>query len=519
MKVVTADQMREIDRRSIRERGIDGLDLMTDAGRTVAHAVADLQPEAGPVLVLCGKGNNGGDGFTAARFLSKAGYPTTVMLVLGRPDPDSDASRAFDQLDPRHVEVVAYSGLEDLEARLEDADVVVDALLGTGARAPLRDPLPAVIAAVNASRLPVVAADLPTGLDADDGLAPSASSDPADPIIHAAITVTMGLPKVGLLSARGVRAAGRVRVEPLRFPRDLLGDPAITRSTLMVREAAHLLPPRPLDGHKGTFGTVLVCAGSRSMPGAAMLATLGALRGGAGLVRLMAPRPVLDTVSGQLPEALLVGAGFAFDDTLGPLDREGLEAMLDNTDAVIVGPGMTKGEAAAEFLAQLLSAVRVPIVVDADALNIVAAHDAMRLPANAIATPHPGEAARLLGAYVAEVQGARWRAAPDLVERLGCTVILKGYGSLVAAPGRDTTHIPTGNTALARGGSGDVLAGVLGSLLAQGMEPHDAARLGAFVCGLAADRALDDASPRGVLTREIAAALPRAWRELDKANH
>lgn len=519
MKVVTAAQMRELDRRSIQERGIDGLDLINDAGRAIAHAVADVQPDPGPVLVLCGKGNNGGDGFAAARFLAKAGYRVTVMMALGRPDAGSDAERAFEQLDARHIEIVPFTTLDDLDARLEDADVVVDALLGTGARRPLRDPLPAIIAAVNASRLPVVAADLPTGLDADEGLSTDAASDPEPATIRAAITVTMGLPKVGLLSARGVRAAGRVRVEPLRFPRDLLSDAAITRSTLMLGEAARLLPARPLDGHKGTFGTVLVCAGSRAMPGAAMLATLGALRGGAGLVRLMAPRPVLDAVSMQLPEALLAPAGFAMEDLLAPLDVDSLEGLLDNVDAVVMGPGITTSEPAAAFVRQMLAAVRVPIVIDADALNIIAADDSIKLPNTAVATPHPGEAARLLGAYVAEVQGARWKAAPDLVERLGCTVILKGFGSLVAAPGRDTTHLPAGNTALARGGSGDVLAGVVGALLAQGCEPYDAARLGGFVCGLAADRALDEASPRGVLTREVAAALPRAWRDLEKANH
>lgn len=522
MKVVTAAEMRALDRRTIDERGIPGLELINDAGRAIAHAVADLQPEAGPVLVLCGKGNNGGDGFAAARMLATAGYRATVMLALGEPDAGTDAARALAEAMARSgaVEVVRFTTIEDLNNRLEDADIVVDALLGTGARSPLRDPLPAIVRAVNKMRLPVVAADLPTGLDGDDGLAmgEDAAEDDA-PVIRAAITVTMGLPKVGLLGARGVRAAGRVRVEPLRFPRDLLNDPAIARSTLMLGEAARLLPARPLDGHKGTFGTVLVCAGSRSMPGAAMLATLGALRGGAGLVRLMAPRPVLEAVAVQLPEALLAPAGFAFDEALGPMTDDAMAALLDGVDAVVVGPGMSTASQSAAFLRQLVEAVRVPLVVDADALNIVAHDDSIALPAASVATPHPGEAARLLGAYVAEVQGARWKAAVDLVERLGCTVILKGYGSLVASAGRDTTHLPAGNTALARGGSGDVLAGVIGSLLAQGLEPYDAARLGGFVCGLAADRALDDASPRGLLTREVAAALPRAWRDLEKANH
>lgn len=505
MKLVTADQMREIDRVSIEERGISGIQLMTAAGRAIALDVAD-NLEMGSVVLLCGKGNNGGDGFIAARFLHRAGWKAVVVIV---DEPQQgDARTAWEQLPPE-IEIRSFSDLNDPVAYFAGFDAAVDALLGTGTKGRPRPPFDAIIEALNAARIPVFSADIPSGLHPDNGTAELA--------VRAARTITMGLPKVGMVSGDGPSYCGSIRVEPLDFPADLLAAEDSPYNTMSPVEAAALLPNRPRDGHKGTFGMLLVAAGSDPMPGAAVLAAGGALRAGCGLVRVLTTPVVRSAVANHLPEVILTEVPSS-GPYLVPMAAEEREQILLRVTAIAAGPGIGTNEKTGKFLASLLETeTHLPMVIDADALNLLADDPVLadKLTPRCVLTPHPGEMGRLLGVPTSDVQADRWTAARDAAKKFGCIVLLKGYGTIVAEPDGTATHIPSGNTAWARGGSGDVLTGVIGSLLAQGCKPADAAKLGAFVHGLAADIYTRDRSPRGATTTEIAALLPMAFRELE----
>ncbi len=529
MKVATAAEMRRIDRVAIEERGISGIDLMESAGWAIARAVMD-HVEPGLVVVLAGSGNNAGDGFVAARRLVEAGYSAVVVPVMGSGALTGDAAIAWGHMPLDRVRVTPLptedAPLLDL---LRDADALVDAMLGTGARLPLRTPVDRVVRVANASGTPIIAADIPTGLSAD-----GVHQSEEEPVIRAALTVTIGLPKVGMLGARGVACCGHVRVEALQFPRDLLEDPDIRHATLTLEESARLLPPRPASGHKGTFGNVLVCGGSRFLPGAAILACHGALRSGAGMVRLHAPAPVMLAASCQLPEVMLSEAGASWSENLGPVtccgSRDDCErgrdvcdlcALLESADVLVLGPGLGLHSESGEFLAQVMESFPGPMVLDADALKLLAGSEALKrlMSPRMVLTPHPGEMARLLGGGIASVQMDRWGAAQRCAEAFGATVVLKGFGPLVASPDtREILHVPAASTALSKGGSGDLLAGLIGGLLAQGLAPRQAAILGSFVGGLASDLLARDRSPRATIIRDVAEFLPAAFRKLEQTN-
>jgi len=508
MKLVTSQQMQEIDRISIQERGIPGFQLMEKAGRAIALDITD-HFEAGAVVLLCGKGNNGGDGFVVARYLAKAGWRVTVVYIK-EPDPGSgEAREAWESL-PGNIDLVAWEDVDDLAGLLGRQDVAVDALLGTGAKGSPRPPFDEMIKTLNAANLPVFSVDIPSGLHPEEGTAELA--------VQAFRTITMGLPKIGMVTSDGVEYCGGIRVERLGFPKDVVDATESPYSTLTLEEAARLLPPRPRGGHKGTFGLLLLAAGSRTMPGAAVLSGMGALRGGCGLVRMLSPASVNNVIASHLPEVLLSDACRNSDD-LQPLDERGLECVLIRTTAIAFGPGIGTSDRLHELLEQLLDVEDLPKLIDADGLNLLAEYDHCRdkLSGDVVLTPHPGELSRLTGKHAKEIQADRWTSAREAAMRFGCTVVLKGAGTMVAEPNGHVTHIPSGNTAWARGGAGDILTGVIGSLLAQRMSVADAAKLGTFVHGLAADIFLRRGSPRGTTTSEVAACLPQAFRELEQA--
>ncbi|MDX2175017.1 MAG: NAD(P)H-hydrate dehydratase [Candidatus Sumerlaeia bacterium] len=508
MKAVTAARMRALDREAIERRGIPAGALMEAAGRAIAEEIAAQFPEPGHCVVLAGRGNNGGDGLVAARHLAHSGWRVDLVAVmgLGFAGPALDAWRAL----PADVAVHEPAAMPNLPQLLADADAVLDAMLGTGASGELRAPLGDIVDCVNNCPAFVAAADIPTGLDADTGRGPRA--------IRAHRTVAIGLPKVGFLVNDGPSLTGTVVVRPIQFPADLLACPDVRTATLTRDEARALLPRRPRDGHKGTFGLCALFAGSDSMPGAASLAAQGALRSGCGLVRAVAPGAIRPILAAQIPEALLPALpSLAGEPSFRALPPQEWELAGPDADAAVIGPGLGTGVGCRDLLFQALERLVCPVVLDADALNIAAAEPDIRalLGEAHVLTPHPGEMARLLGRSVAEVQRDRWQSAMDAADRFGCVVAFKGHGTIVADPGGEATHIPTGNTALARGGSGDVLAGLIGGLLAQRCAPGAAARLGCWIHGLAADIAARGASPRGLRVTDIAAAIPHAFAETE----
>lgn len=506
MKLVTAAQMREIDRLAIEQRGIDAYSLMEAAGRVVAEDLCE-HFEPASVAVLCGRGNNGGDGFVAARHLARAGWNVQVLFVEVPAATAGPAYRAWEEL-PREINRANVDEIADLTGYLSDFTVAVDALLGTGTKGIPRAPYDQLIRDLNAARLPVFAVDIPSGLDPDSG--------EGDNVVHAFRTITMGLPKIGMVTARGPQFCGTTRVAPLHFPADLLDGVETYFHTLTMREAAQLLPARPLDGHKGTFGLLLIAAGSEPMPGAAILAGIGAMRGGCGLVRMHVPAAIRAHVINHLPEAIL-STEPAGERCLEPVGGTGWMVLLERVRALCIGPGVGKDRRTRDFLREALEKVELPTVLDADALNLLAENEELRarLAPRHVLTPHPGELGALLHLTIADIQKDRWSAAREAASRFRATIVLKGHGTLVAEPDGTMTHVGPGNSAWARGGAGDILTGIIGSLLAQGCGGPNAAKLGAFVHGLAADLYLREHSARGALTRDVAAFLPLAFRQLE----
>lgn len=509
MNVVTAAEMRELDRRAREEHRIAGRDLMERAGRAIAQALMEASAEALRVVVLCGGGNNGGDGFVAARYLQQAGWSPEVLLVGTMPE-QGDAADALNAV-PEEVPVRRWEELTNPSGYLESFTAAIDALLGTGFQPPLREPYAAAIQALNRSRLYVVSADIPSGLDADTGH--------SDGAVQAHRTVTIGLPKIGFLSHEGLVATGVVTVAPIQFPRELLASRELRHRTLTPFEASLMLPSRHPAGNKGTFGCVAIAAGSDPMPGAAVLCALGAMRSGAGLVRVRSSAGARVALAVHAPEALLPVPAEGDGPFLHAMNDRDWVDFLRRTTAIVCGPGIGVTRTTRDLLFQILERGSHPTVLDADALNILAEDEEVRelLRPGVVLTPHPGELSRLLGRPVTEVQENRWDAARDAAQKFACHVVLKGHGTLVATPEGRVTHVGTGNSALARGGSGDLLTGLIGGLLAQGLDPEQAALLGCWIHGLSADILTRDRSRRGVTVRDIADTIPHAFHELENS--
>lgn len=537
MKVVTAAQMRALEEAAV-AAGATWEGLMEQAGWGVAQeALRLLGPPAGRrVLVLVGPGNNGGDGLVAARHLHDAGARVALYLVgRGRPEADANWARC------RARDLAEHSAAEDadraaLRALLREADLVVDALLGMGASRPLAGDLAAVVAAVNEAvrpdgrRPPVLAIDLPTGVNSDSGAVLGAA-------IRADLTVATGLPKRGLLLPPGLTLAGRLALAEIGIPSSDLE--AIMSAMLSADYARRLLPARPADAHKGSFGKVMVVAGSLHYPGAAYLACAGAARVGAGLVTLAAGRTVLG-VAGRLPEATVLPLPEGDWGAVGPAALEELGKALEGYAALVLGPGIGRGESTKEFVQRLLgidkpkararvgflsappaepAAPKPPqlplAVIDADGLNLLAELEdwAERLPKGRfVLTPHPGEMRRLLRAD--ELPGDAVDIAADAARAWGQVVVLKGATTVVADPAGQTLVHAGGNPALATAGTGDVLAGAIGGLLAQGLAPFDAAALGVYLHAAAGARVRDELGEAGALASDLLPELPRAIRAL-----
>ena len=518
MRVVTADEMTALDKETIEEYGIPGAALMERAGTAVAAAVRRLAAERGAagaerVHILCCRGNNGGDGMVAARALANWGARVRVYLIGGRQGLRGEAALFLQALLRMGIPVhdVGEGEIKKLGLALGTADVIVDAMLGTGARGPLRPLVASAVLAANASGRPVVAVDVPTGVDASTG-------ETGDVAIRAEVTVTFGLPKLGHLLDPGRAHTGRLVVAEIGFPRQLLEAAGAGRIWVRRETAQGLLRERPLAAHKGTFGRTVVVAGSVGMAGAAVLALRGALRSGTGLVMWAGPRDLLPTIQAAVPEATaspLPGPG----DTFSREGAEHLLRLLRPGDALAVGPGMGRSEAAGAGLFTLLSQAGVPAVVDADALNAMAAwgrDERRRLGRreDRIYTPHAKEAARLLAWETQAVVGRRLDALARLVAEWGGTVLLKGNPTLIQEDGGRLAINSTGDSSLSRGGTGDVLTGLAAGLLAQGYGTWEAAVLAAYLHGRAGEIAGRRRSAYAVVASDVAEAIARAYREL-----
>jgi NAD(P)H-hydrate epimerase len=511
--LVAAREMRHAEDRAVRALGVSTLLLMENAGRGAAQAVERaLGGVTGRrVAVVCGKGQNGGDGFVVARHLACRGAAVTCWLAGQAAQVRGDAATNLETIMRLGLPVTELRDAADLGAlrrALADADLLVDGLLGTGVRGAATGIVADAIAALNASGRPVCALDLPSGIDADRGVVPG-------PAVRASFTVTFGLPKLALYQSPAAEHAGRVEVADIGIPRDWLRE-GVGVALVEAADVRAALPGRPVDAHKGRYGHLLVVAGSVGKTGAAVLACRGALRSGTGLVTAALPASQQPVVAAALAEAMTEPLAETAAQTLSTKALDRLLELAGRADAVVVGPGAGLDAETAEILRALIAGTERPVVVDADALTALAGHlDAARTARGPrLLTPHPGEAARLLGQSAADVQADRIGSVRALAEASGALVALKGAGTLVTRSGGMVTVNPTGNPGMATGGMGDVLAGVAGGFLAQGLDPESALRAAVYLHGLAGDLVAARLGGVGLLAGDLAEALPDAIRQV-----
>lgn len=550
MKVVTAAQMRELDRLAIVDWGIPGIVLMENAGRAVAALAATVYaPLTGrQVLLFCGAGNNGGDGFVAARHLLLGGARPTLCRV-GESESLSAEARV-------HFEIACRMGIPTVSWQEFTADLLpgpdgflIDALLGTGVRSAPRDAYAAAIEIMNSSGVPVLAVDLPSGVDADTGGLPGSA-------VRAAHTVTFGYPKIGLLTFPGAACAGRLEVADIGFPWDNIPLPVSARlltraaftdadqrravfgSRLSAAAAADIPPlpgvqPRPANANKGDFGHVAILAGSRGMAGAPALAARAAQRAGAGLVTVLAPVGIQPTIAAKLDEQMTVPLPEA-EGALAEAAFDQIAAFVAKATVLCIGPGLTTAPETVRLIGRILSEIDCPVVLDADGLNALARMPewpAESGPALRVLTPHPGEAARLMGTSVPDVESNRLGAVRILSDRFHATVLLKGRHTLVTRPDGLIGINTTGNPGMSTGGSGDVLTGMVGGLLAQAIAPrrnaprgmdasevsraHAVTAQAVYLHGMAGDIAAGKSGQVSLSAGDLIHALPEAIRTLE----
>jgi hydroxyethylthiazole kinase-like uncharacterized protein yjeF len=516
VKVVTVDQMRQIDQ----ECGNVGLPsnvLMENAGKAVAEETRRIlgTVKGRHILVLVGPGNNGGDGLVAARHLHDWGGRVSLYLFGNRPSEDSNLEMVRERgMDC--VEVGGEDNLEGLEDRLLSADAVIDALFGTGKSRPLRGIFPQALDKVSRAKekrpsLRVIALDLPSGLNADTG-----AVDPA--CLYADNTITLGFPKVGLYNPPGMEKAGKMTVADIGIPPHLAEEVNVELITDDWAGAA--LPERPPGANKGTFGRVLVVAGSINYIGAAYLACNGAMRVGAGLVTLATATSLQPILASKLTEVTYLPLPESAPGVISPQAAGLINQQLGDYSVLLMGCGLGQSEPVAGLVRSLLfgskSAALLPLIIDADALNIMAKTPNwwQQLTGDAILTPHPGEMARLTGLSVDKVQSDRVGMARKAAAAWHRTVVLKGAYTVIAAPDGRVRINPAANPGLASAGSGDVLAGAVAGLVAQGLSLFDAAACGVYLHGEAGEVVKTEMGDAGMMATDLLPALPLVIKKL-----
>lgn len=523
MKIISTAVMQELDRKTIADYQVSGETLMDRAGFGVARFVDYLFHAKDfynrSVRLVAGRGNNGGDIFAAARYLRQMDYNVDILLAGSLQDVRGDALTHLSKLKSKHIPIDALPTPKDWEeeialtqsVRITDAPVIVDGVLGTGLQGPARGPASGAIRFINAQAglSLVVAVDVPSGLDSDTG---RAEGD----VVMADYTLTMGLPKRGLVEPCAADHVGRLEVIQIGIPNDLTDKIESDLELITPFDLHPLFPRRPQTSHKGTFGHLLIVGGAAGFPGAVALAARAALRSGVGLVTVVVPRSIVSIVAGLAPEAMVHGVA---ETDIGSLDSGMWPAWherLDMFSAILAGPGMTRHAETAALVKMMLAETKVPLALDADALNVFAGQmdELTKRTCPLVITPHPGEMARLLGQSTAEVQAHRFETARESAKRARAVTILKGAGTLVAEAGQPLAINMTGNPGMATGGMGDVLAGLLGGLLAQGLKPFDAARAAVFLHGRAGDRAADEKSAPGIIAGDLIEELPYAFQDI-----
>lgn len=511
MKIATAEQIKNIDRRAIREFGIPGTVLMENAAAAIMTEMERFFDGLSGVRVgiLCGKGNNGGDGLALARRLRIRGTAVRAALLAPFSAVSGEAKVNLSVLRKMDVDLLQNATSKNVADIIAWSDILVDAMLGVGLSSPVKGVYAQAVNQVNASARPVVAVDMPTGIHADTGAVLGTA-------VKAELTVAMALLKPGLVLSPGAEYAGTVRVADIGIPSEVVDRENIAL-TLLDRSIAWGVARRKRDAHKGDFGHALIIAGSPGKAGAAIMAAKAALRTGPGLVSVAAPNGIVPIIQGQVCEAMCVPADESIEGTLGAGSEGALLKAAESMDAVAMGPGLSTHFETSQVLRHLIPRIAVPLVIDADGLNALAADKDLLLRSKApvIVTPHPGEMGRLLGVPAAEVQQNRLGAARRFARTYGVIVVLKGAGTVVALPGGETFVNSTGNPGMATGGTGDALTGMIAGFLAQGYPPAQAACLGVYLHGRAGDLAAGEKGEAPMIAGDLIENIPAALKETD----
>lgn len=515
MRVLTSGEMREVEAEAIESLGVPAIVLMENAARATADAIVECYPGARRIAIACGRGNNGGDGLALLRDLTTRGYEATAFVAGPLDRLSADATRQFVScqqlgLSPRSVP----EPTADDEVN-EDYDVWVDALLGTGLNRPVEGPVANWVDWLGKRRgdAPLVSVDVPTGVDAS-------AATPPGPHVAADLTVALGFPKVANVLAPAADAGGRLWIGDLGVP---LPEPPPGPDALYQSRREDLvgcLRTRQRDAHKGTFGHVVVAGGSTGYSGAVVLAARAAVRGGAGLVTAAVPEHLVQVVDAGSIESMTLGLpkqgkGWSRD-AVEPL----LQTIVERAarGALALGPGLGLSDDARVLARQVVARSAAPIVLDADGISAFAG-DAKALLArdsDLVITPHPGELARLLGVSASAVVESRWEHARQAARETGAVVVLKGRQTLISDPALGTWVNPTGNPGMASGGSGDVLTGLIAALLAQGLDPPAAARLGVYAHGLSGDLAAERWGEISMAACDLVDELGAAFQSLEE---
>lgn len=519
MKVLTSAQMRGVDRKAIEDIGLPGPVLMENAGLRVAAVVRGIfsRKEGLKVVVVSGRGNNGGDGFVAARHLRNEGYDVRVILLATVEDLKNDAllnARICRNMGLAPAEAPDNAGWSRANRLLRDADAVIDAVFGTGLTKPADGLFARVIEDINACPGLKVAVDVPSGLSSD-------TQEVIGPAVRADVTVALAAPKVCHVLPPAEEHVGTLVVADIGLPRQLLEDESFKLEMVEAERLLGCFGKRRRDSHKGTYGHVLVVGGSRGKSGAAALAGRAALKAGAGLVTVAVPGGSLPAVARSMAELMTEPLPETKEGTISPEAVPRVLELSRGKDGLVLGPGLSTHPGAARFVRELLGRVKIPLVLDADGLNILAEQRDLfdALPRPSILTPHPGEFGRILGLGVGDVLKRRLELVTEFASGRGVVLVLKGHRTLTAAPDGRVFINSSGNPGLATGGSGDVLSGLAGGQLVQMKDPLNAALSAVYVHGLAGDLAADETGQKALTASDIIRWLPRALKSLeDKAS-
>ncbi len=513
MYIATASEMNNIDRRCRDEYGIPTLLLMENAASGVTKTIVEMlgSVRGKRITVICGRGNNGGDGLASARQLHILGASVSVYLLGDiadfRSEPAINLNIAL-KMGIGVYEKGKYS-TRTLGSALNHSHMIIDAMIGTGLSSEIREEYKEVIDLINASKRPVLAVDISTGINSDTG-------EVMGTAVRATVTVTFALPKRGHFLYPGSDYTGKLLVSDISIPAEAIGKEAIYLDLLTVHDMKEIVPSRHPETHKGTNGHALVIAGSIGKGGAAAMTALACLRAGAGLLTLAVPKSVQPIVAGKLTEVMTHPLAETIEQTISSGAAEEIIALSSDKEVAAIGPGLTTNKETVSAIKKVIRGTSIPIVIDADAINALADNtELLRERSSAtILTPHPGEMGRLTGKSTAEIQKDRIGTARAFATLHGVYLVLKGAHTVIAEPSGAVHISPTGNPGMATGGTGDALTGIITGLIAQGLDPADAARLGVYMHGLAGDIAAKETGMVGMLAGDLIKRIPSAIKQI-----